>query len=95
MLAQLEAIIADRKSNPRPGSYTNLLLTQGEDEILKKIGEEAMEIILAAKSQGDRRLVEEVADLLYHLLVLLASRGLSLSDIESELDRRHVHRGNG
>lgn len=90
MLIHLEEIIADRKSNPRPDSYTNQLLTQGEDEILKKVGEEAVEIILAAKSQGDQRLVEEVADLIYHLLVLLTSRDLTLSAVESELKRRHT-----
>jgi phosphoribosyl-ATP pyrophosphohydrolase len=89
MLNQLFEIIEDRKNNPVPGSYTNQLLNRGQDAILKKVGEEAIEVILAAKGQGDQRLIEEVADLFYHTLVLLASQGLSLSDIENELSNRH------
>ena len=61
----------------------------GEDEIVKKIGEEAVEIILAAKGQGDQRVVEESADLIYHLLVLLVSRDLTWDDIRAELKKRH------
>jgi phosphoribosyl-ATP pyrophosphohydrolase len=89
MLNQLFEIIEDRKKNPLPGSYTNHLLTGGQDAILKKVGEEAMEVILAAKGQGNQRLIEEVADLFYHTLVLLASQGLSLDDVEQELSNRH------
>jgi phosphoribosyl-ATP pyrophosphohydrolase len=88
ILNELFATILDRQANPRPGSYTAKLLSTGEDEILKKVGEEAMEVILAAKGQGDERLVCEVADLFYHLLVLLAARGLTLADVEVELVRR-------
>ncbi|RLF30445.1 MAG: bifunctional phosphoribosyl-AMP cyclohydrolase/phosphoribosyl-ATP pyrophosphatase [Thermoplasmata archaeon] len=87
-LDTLFATILDRQANPRPGSYTAQLLDTGEDEILKKVGEEAMEIILAAKGQGDERLISEVADLFYHLLVLLAARGLTLADVGAELARR-------
>lgn len=89
MLDELFAIIEDRKRNPSAGSYTARLMAAGEDEILKKIGEEAMEVILAAKGQGDPRVVEEVSDLFYHTLVLLSWRGLSLADVEAELSRRH------
>jgi phosphoribosyl-ATP pyrophosphohydrolase len=89
MLDELFAIILDRKAHPREGSYTNLLLQAGEDEVLKKVGEEAMEVILAAKGQGDQRVVEEMADLYYHTLVLLAQRGLTLDDVKAELKRRH------
>jgi len=81
--------IQGRKANPKPGSYTNQLFSAGEDEIVKKVGEEAVEIILAAKGQGDQRLIEESADLMYHLLVLLAHKGLTLEDVERELERRH------
>jgi phosphoribosyl-ATP pyrophosphohydrolase len=88
VLETLFATILDRKATPHPGSYTARLLDAGEDEILKKVGEEAMEVILAAKGQGDERVVSEVADLFYHLLVLLASRDLTLSDVEAELVRR-------
>jgi len=88
VLNTLFATILDRQTNPQPGSYTVRLLDAGEDEILKKVGEEAMEVILAAKGQGDERLVSEVADLLYHLLVLLAARGLTLAAVEAELVQR-------
>ena len=88
VLNTLFATVLDRQLNPQPGSYTAKLLAKGEDEVLKKVGEEAMEVILAAKGQGDERLVSEVADLLYHLLVLLAARGLTLADVETELVRR-------
>jgi phosphoribosyl-ATP pyrophosphohydrolase len=88
VLDTLFATILDRQANPHPGSYTAKLLDAGEDEILKKVGEEAMEVILAAKGQGDERLVSEVADLLYHLLVLLAARGITLSDVEADLVQR-------
>lgn len=90
MLDELFRIIEDRKTRPVTGSYTNSLLAAGEDEILKKIGEEAVEVILAAKAQGNLRLVEELADLYYHSLVLLAARELSLADVEAELARRHL-----
>jgi len=90
MLDELFEIIEERKANPRQGSYTTSLLAAGEDEILKKVGEEAMEVILAAKGQGDERLVEETADLFYHTLVLLAARGLTLAQVEAELARRHA-----
>jgi len=89
ILNQVFAIIEDRKANPKQGSYTNRLFDEGEDEIVKKIGEEAIEVILAAKSQGDTRVISELADLVYHCLVLLSYRGLSPDDIYQELDRRH------
>jgi phosphoribosyl-ATP pyrophosphohydrolase len=96
MLRRLFDTIEDRKAHPKTGSYTNQLFEAGEDEILKKVGEEAMEVILAAKQSGSTReqvnlrLIEEVADLTYHTLVLLSSRGLKLEDIEDELNRRHA-----
>ena len=88
ILEELFAVILDRRANPPQGSYTAHLFASGEDEILKKIGEEAMEVVLAAKAQGDDRLVSELADLIYHLLVLLGARGLELSDVERELEER-------
>lgn len=92
ILSRVFAVVEDRKANPKPGSYTNHLLDAGEDEIVKKIGEEAVEVILAAKGQGDQRVIEESADLVYHLLVLLISRDLSWSDVETELERRRAPR---
>jgi phosphoribosyl-ATP pyrophosphohydrolase len=87
ILDELFAVILDRKANPTPGSYTATLLAGG-DEVLKKVGEEAMEVMLAGKGQSDKRVVEEAADLVYHLLVLLASRDLTLGDVRKELARR-------
>lgn len=88
-LDDLLAILEDRKNKAPEDSYTVRLLNAGEDEILKKVGEETMEVILAAKGQGDQRLIEEIADLFYHTLVLLVARDLSLADVEAELARRH------
>ena len=92
MIDELYDIILDRKNNPVEGSYTVKLLSSGEDEILKKVGEEAIEVILAAKGQGNQRLVEETADLLYHLLVLLARHDLPPSEVWAELRGRHSRR---
>ena len=89
MLNELFGIIEARKRERPQGSYTAELLSGGEDEILKKVGEEAMEVILAAKGQGERRLIEETADLFYHVLVMLAYKDLTLADVEEELRQRH------
>ena len=85
----LFTVIEDRKANPRPDSYTTTLFETGEDEIVKKVGEEAIEVILAVKGQGNERVVEETADLIYHLLVMLAYRDLTWGDVQAELVRRH------
>jgi phosphoribosyl-ATP pyrophosphohydrolase len=90
MLHRLFDIIEERKARPAPGSYTTGLFAAGEDEIVKKVGEEAVEVILAAKGQGDERVITEVADLFYHTLVLLAARGLTLAEVEAELEQRHA-----
>lgn len=92
MLHELFSIIKDRQAHPRPDSYTARLLASDGEVVLRKVGEEALEVILAAKGDVDRRVVEEVADLFYHVLVLLASRGLTLDDVEEELRRRHAKR---
>jgi phosphoribosyl-ATP pyrophosphohydrolase len=84
----LITVLQERKAHPRPGSYTWQLLLAGEDEILKKIGEETIEIILAAKGQGDERLLEESADLVYHLSVLLVARDLTWDDVDRVLAQR-------
>ena len=88
-LSQLFDLIRSRRENAPPGSYTARLFAAGEDEIVKKVGEEAVEVILAVKGQGDERVVAEVADLFYHTLVLLAARSLTLAEVEAELGRRH------
>lgn len=91
-LERVFGIIQDRKANPKPGSYTNSLFEAGEDEIIKKVGEEAVEVVLAAKGQGRERLISEMADLTYHCLVLLAQFNLTPEDIAAELDKRHKPR---
>jgi phosphoribosyl-ATP pyrophosphohydrolase len=90
MLNDLFNIILDRKTNPQPDSYTNKLLAANIDVILQKVGEESVEVILAAKGQGNQRLIEEVSDLFYHSLVLLARQGVNLADVEAELRRRNM-----
>jgi phosphoribosyl-ATP pyrophosphohydrolase/phosphoribosyl-AMP cyclohydrolase len=87
-LERLEQVILDRKLNPRPGSYTAQLFERGLTEIAKKVGEESVEVIVAALGQSDERLVSETADLMYHSLVLLAARGVPLAQVEAELEKR-------
>ena len=88
-VSELWGILQERQANPRPGSHMAELLSMGEDEIVNKVGEEAVEVILAVKGQGDERVVEETADLIYHILVMLLSRGLSWEDVQGELAKRH------
>jgi phosphoribosyl-ATP pyrophosphohydrolase len=88
IVEQLLATIEDRKASMPHGSYTVELFEAGENEILKKIGEEAIEVIIAAKAEGDDRILYEMADMLYHSLVLLSARGLTWQDLESELEKR-------
>lgn len=87
-LQSLFETIQGRRENPPPGSYTATLFAKGENEICKKIGEEAVEVIIAAKGEGDDRIIYEMSDLIYHCMVLLAARGLSWAEIETELARR-------
>jgi phosphoribosyl-ATP pyrophosphohydrolase len=87
-LTTLAAIIADRKANPKAGSYTNQLLAD-QAKAAQKVGEEATEVVVAALAQSPERLVEEMADLIYHSLVLLESRDLRWEDVLTELENRH------
>ena len=89
MLKNLFEIIEDRKINPAENSYTNTLFKAGYTQIAQKVGEEAVEVIIAAGSQGKTRLIEEASDLIYHLFVLLANQDITLADIEAELEKRH------
>jgi phosphoribosyl-ATP pyrophosphohydrolase/phosphoribosyl-AMP cyclohydrolase len=88
VLAHLEAVVQERKAHPRPGSYTCRLFEGGLPLMARKVGEEAVEVVVAAQGEGDERLAAEAADLVYHLLVLLAARDLSWADVEVELARR-------
>lgn len=84
----LYELIRSRKENPPPDSYTAKLFAAGDLEISKKVGEEAIEVIVAAQRESDARLASESADLIYHLLVLLAARGVRWSVVEQELEGR-------
>ncbi|MFZ5819343.1 MAG: phosphoribosyl-ATP diphosphatase [Chloroflexota bacterium] len=82
-------VIQDRKQNPTEKSYTSSLFAEGLPKIAQKVGEEGTEVVVAALAQDDARLVEEVADLAYHTLVLLAARGLTPAHVLAELEKRH------
>ena len=88
LLDQLYALIQSRERERPAGSYTTYLFEEGLDKILKKLGEESAETIIAAKNDDDGRLTAEVSDLIYHLLVLLVARGVSLAQVAEELQQR-------
>ena len=88
-LSELERVIDDRKEHPGEGSYTSYLFEKGIDKIAKKMGEEAVETVIASKNENKEELVGEAADLLYHLLVLLREKNVSLADVCTELKARH------
>ena len=82
-------VIEDRKKNPSEKSYTTSLFNGGLPKIAQKVGEEGTEVVVAALAQDDGRLIEEIADLTYHTLVLLSARGLTPADVVAELEKRH------
>lgn len=86
----LMELIRGRKTNPQDGSYTTYLFNKGLDKILKKVGEESTEVIIAAKAEDKKETVYEIADLAYHIMVLMVETGISLDDIRDELASRHV-----
>ncbi|KFN01691.1 phosphoribosyl-ATP diphosphatase [Bacillus clarus] len=81
--------IEERKRKPLPESYTNYLFSKGEDKILKKIGEECAEVIIASKNNDKEELVKEMVDVIYHCFVLLAAKNVSLEDVMQEVKERH------
>lgn len=86
----LMALIAGRRDDPKEGSYTTYLFEKGLDKILKKVGEESTEVIIAAKAEDKKETVYEIADLAYHVMVLMTEAGITLDDIRAELASRHV-----
>ena len=88
MLEELYNEALDRKNNPKEGSYTNYLYDKGLDKILKKVGEEATEVVIAAKNGVKDEIVLETADVLYHLAVMLVETGTTLDELQAELDSR-------
>jgi phosphoribosyl-AMP cyclohydrolase / phosphoribosyl-ATP pyrophosphohydrolase len=88
-IQELYNLISLRKETRPEGSYTTKLFDQGIDKIVKKLGEEAVETVIAAKNDSSERMVEETSDLLYHLLVTLVEKGVTLEEIQAELAKRH------
>ena len=88
VLTELFAVLEDRRQNPQQGSYTSSLFAKGEDRILKKIGEEAAETIIAAKNHSQGEVIYEMADLWYHCLVLLAAHKIDFAALIEELGKR-------
>lgn len=93
-LEALYQVVLDRKARPQEGSYTCYLFDKGLDKILKKVGEECAETIIAAKNDVSADTVGEVSDLIYHLLVMLAEKDIPLDGVLAELDRRAQKIGN-
>ncbi|MDF2593696.1 MAG: bifunctional phosphoribosyl-AMP cyclohydrolase/phosphoribosyl-ATP diphosphatase HisIE [Clostridia bacterium] len=88
MLTELYDVILDRKLHPKEGSYTNYLFEKGVNKILKKVGEECTEVVIAAKEEDKAELAFEISDLVYHLTVLMAEKGLTWQEVERELHKR-------
>ena len=93
-LNTLYRVILDRKENPQEGSYTCYLFSKGLDKILKKVGEECAETIIAAKNESAADTVGEISDLIYHLLVMMAEKEIPVGDVLAELDSRSAKIGN-
>lgn len=93
-LKNLYAVVEDRKTNPQEGSYTCYLFDKGLDKILKKVGEECAETIIAAKNGVQDETVGEISDLIYHLTVMMVQSGIPLEAVMAELDARSVKIGN-
>lgn len=83
-------MLSDRRNNPKEGSYTSYLFDKGTDKILKKLGEETAEVIIAAKDNDRANTIYELSDLLYHAMVLMVQAGISVDDIRAEMASRHV-----
>ncbi len=94
VLQSLYQVVLDRRAHPQEGSYTCYLFDKGLDKILKKVGEECAETIIAAKNDVPADTVGEISDLIYHLMVMMAEKGIPLDDVLSELDRRAQKIGN-
>ena len=88
VLYQVSEVIEDRRLNPKEGSYTNYLFDKGIDKILKKVGEECTEIVIAAKNPDKEEIKYEISDFLYHMMVLMVEKGVSWEEITRELAKR-------
>lgn len=90
----LYEVILNRRDNPQEGSYTCYLFEKGLDKILKKIGEESAEVIIAAKGDNDNDTANEICDLIYHLMVMMAEKNIPLEDVTNILEERRQKIGN-
>lgn len=88
-IKNLYKIIKDRQQKLPEGSYVASLFKGGQDRIIQKVGEEATEVVIAAKNKNKKKIISEVSDLIFHLLILLVYTGISISDIEKELENRN------
>lgn len=88
IIQELYEVITDRKENPAEGSYTNYLFSKGQDKICKKLGEEAVEVIISSLNGEKKDVIYEIADLQYHLMVLMVEKGITPDDIYDELRSR-------
>ena len=93
-LKQLYQTVISRKEQPVEGSYTCYLFEKGLDKILKKVGEECSEVIIAAKNENNDEAVLEISDLLYHLMVMMVQQGISVEEVQAELQKRSQKTGN-
>lgn len=89
-LAGLRNVLADRKNNPKEGSYTTYLFEKGREKILKKVGEECTEVLIAGSKQDKEETIYEIGDLTYHILALMTEMGITMEEVVRELARRHV-----
>ncbi len=94
VLQALYQTVLERRDNPQEGSYTCYLLDKGIDKILKKVGEECAETIIAAKNGDNSETVLEISDLIYHLMVMMVSQGIEIEDVFAELSKRSHKTGN-
>lgn len=94
VIEELYQVIKDRKINPIEGSYTKYLFDKGIDKILKKVGEESTEVIVATKNTDKTELITEICDLCYHIMVLMAEKDISLEEIREELEKRRQKTAN-
>lgn len=91
--SELDAVVSDRLKNGPETSYTRTLVASGMDRVLQKIGEEAVEVVIAGKNTDKQAILNESADLIYHLAVMLATQGMSLLDVSDVLSTRHRAKG--
>ncbi len=88
IMDEVYEVVSDRKKNPKDGAYTTYLFDKGVDKICKKVGEESAEVIIAAKNDSKEEILYEIADLQYHLMVLMVNQGVNLDELYEELKKR-------